>query len=40
MVGAEMFSKASDYFFKARELIIFKMCLDTECTHLESIISF
>ena len=47
MVGAEpenfenlkMFSKASDNFFKARELIIFEMCLDIECTHLESIIS-
>ena len=47
MVGAEpenfenlkMFSKASDYFFKALELINFKMCLDIKCKHLESIIS-
>ena len=47
MVGAEqenfenlkMFSKASDYFFKALELIIFQMCLDIKCTHLESFIS-
>ena len=46
MVGAEpekfenlkMFSKASDY-FKALELIIFQMCLDIKCTHLESFIS-
>ena len=45
MVGAEpenfenlkMFSKASDYFFKAVELIIFKICLDMKCTRLESI---
>ena len=28
----KMFSKASDYFFKALELIIFKMCLDIKCT--------
>ena len=35
----KMFSKASDYFFKALELIIFKMCLDIKCTRLESIIS-
>ena len=27
-----MFFKASDYFFKALELIIFKMCLDIKCT--------
>ena len=47
MVGAEpekfenlkMFSKASDYSFKALELIIFQMCLDIKCTHLESFIS-
>ena len=47
MVGTEqenfenlkMFSKASDYFFKALALIIFQMCLDIKCTHLESFIS-
>ena len=35
----KMFSKGSDYFFKALELIIFNMCLDIKCAHLESIIS-
>ena len=47
MVGAEpenfknlkLFSKASDYFFKALELIIFQMCLNIKRTHLESFIS-
>ena len=28
----KMFSKASDYFFKALELIMVKMCLDIKCT--------